>query len=48
MYNRMERDTERRGLSLSDNVRQGSEDIMKKMDKQEKSTEDIKRTYDIV
>ena len=43
MYNRMERDTERGGLSLCDKVRQGSEDIMEKMDRQETSTEDIKR-----
>ena len=43
MYNRMERDTERGRLSLCDKVRQGSEDIMEKMDRQETSTEDIKR-----
>ena len=30
MYNRMERDTARGGLSLSEKVRQGSEDIIKK------------------
>ena len=42
MYNRMERDTERGGQSLCDKVRQGSEDILKKMDRQETSTEDIK------
>ena len=43
MYNRMEMDTERGGLSLYDKVRQGSEDIMKKIDRQQTSTEDIKR-----
>ena len=42
-YNRMERDTGREGLSLCDKVRQGSEDIVEKMDRQEGSTEDIKR-----
>ena len=45
----MERDTERGGLSLCDKVRQGSEDIMEKMDRQETSTEDSKgRPYDTV
>ena len=43
MYNRMERDTEIGGLSLCNKVRQGSEYIMKKMDRQEISTEEIKR-----
>ena len=42
-YNRKERDTGREGLSLCDKVRQGSEDIVEKMDRQGASTEDIKR-----
>ena len=39
----MERDTEREVRTLSDRVKLGSEDILRKMDRQETSTEDIKR-----
>ena len=42
-YNRMKKDTEKGGLSLCHKVRQGSEDMMKKIDRQETSTENIKR-----
>ena len=43
IYNRMERDTGNEGLTLCDKVRQASEDIVKKMDRQDTSSEDIKR-----
>ena len=43
MYNRMERDKEREDESLSDKVKQGSKDILRRMDKQETCTEDIRR-----
>ena len=49
MYNRMERDKERDNETLSDKVKQGSKDILRRMDKQETCTEDSKgRTYGIV
>ena len=43
MYNRMERDKERDNETLSDKVKQGSKDILRRMDKQETCTEDIRR-----
>ena len=43
MYNRMERDKEREVITLSNMVRKGSEDILRKMDRHDTSNEDTKR-----
>ena len=43
MYNRMERDKEREVITLSNMVRKGSEDILRKMDRHDMSNEDTKR-----
>ena len=39
----MERDREREEITLSDRVRQGSEDILRRMDRHDTSNEDLKR-----
>ena len=43
-YNRTEIDTEREGWSLSDTMRKGSDNILRRLDRQEDRTEGIKRT----
>ena len=43
-YNRTEMDTEREGWSMSDTMRKGSDNILRKLDSQKDSTEGIKRT----
>ena len=43
-YNRTEMDTESEGWSMSDTMRKGSDNILRKLDSQKDSTEGIKRT----
>ena len=43
MYNRIERDKEREVITLSNMVRKGSEDILRRMDRHDTSNEDTKR-----
>ena len=42
-YNRTEMNTEREGWSLSDTMRKGSDNILSMLDRQEDSTEGVKR-----
>ena len=43
MYKKVERNREREEITLSDRVRQGSEDILRRMDRHDTSNEDLKR-----